>query len=606
MNDLDFRVVGMTDQIECFVASKYDRLRINEYMIVEDIKQGDILCQVTETHSVNEFMELNTADSYITKEQILKLQAVGYNISEGIKYIYKFRVMDDPAFAIEAGSTVRKPKFDEIKHLFYSGTIDKSLEIGIIKNTEEIYKTCPVEYKNLLKIMDSNQKIHNQEELVYLFNYYNMIEYPHIGIFGGSGSGKSYGLRVVIEELMKKSVPTIVFDPHNQMVFKDRTMQNYGIDFSDKFEVLKVGEDLGINFPDLNRYELISLIETQGELTESMKSAYEAILDKDSITQSSANAFLDYLTTISTALSDKEDDTTGYYERFSQLVNVDSLQAVIRRFNRLLNTDIFLNTSQKLFEALKDGKTVIIQGTQKMLNLYASYAVNSCYRKRRRYVDAMTNEYFPIICMVFDEAHNFCGSDQVSVTRRIIKEIAQEGRKYGVFLILASQRMAAIEQTTIAQLSTKFIFRISTEKDLEVIRKETDLSSEEIRRLPYLSNGDVFISQAQIGKTLFARIRLAYTTQPKFKNPFDEMYRMLQINVQKKNESDMELFKMMKEDNVFPITLDLFRICKIIEERHDIKLSVSELEYKLNKLSNDGYITKKKSIMGESYYLKEE
>ncbi|OXZ32882.1 ATP-binding protein [Finegoldia magna] len=606
MNDLDFRVVGMTDQIECFVASKYDRLRINEYMIVEDIKQGDILCQVTETHSVNEFMESNTADSYITKEQILKLQAVGYNISEGIKYIYKLRVMDDPAFAIEAGSTVRKPKFDEIKHLFYSGTIDKSLEIGIIKNTEEIYKSCPVEYKNLLKIMDSNQKVHDQEELVYLFNYYNMIEYPHIGIFGGSGSGKSYGLRVVIEELMKKSVPTIVFDPHNQMVFKDRTLENYGVDFSDKFEVLKVGEDLGINFPDLNRYELISLIETQGELTESMKSAYEAILDKDSITQSSANAFLDYLTTISKALSDKEEDTTGYYERFSQLVNVDSLQAVIRRFNRLLNTDIFLNTSQKLFEALKDGETVIIQGTQKMLNLYASYAVNSCYRKRRRYVDAMTNEYFPIICMVFDEAHNFCGSDQISVTRRIIKEIAQEGRKYGVFLILASQRMAAIEQTTIAQLSTKFIFRISTEKDLEVIRKETDLSSEEIRRLPYLSNGDVFISQAQIGKTLFARIRLAHTTQPKFKNPFDEMYRMLQINVQKKNQSDMELFNMLKEDNVFPITLDLFRICKIIEERHNIKMSVNDLENKLNKLSNDGYITKKKSIMGESYYLREE
>ena len=606
MNDLDFRVVGMTDQIECYVASKYDRLRINEYMIVEDSKQGDILCQVTETHSVNEFMESNTADSYITKEQILKLQAVGYNISEGIKYIYKLRVMDDPAFAIEAGSTVRKPKFDEIKHLFYSGTIDKSLEIGIIKNTEEIYETCPEEYKNLLKIMDSNQQIHNQEELVYLFNYYNMIEYPHIGIFGGSGSGKSYGLRVVIEELMKKSVPTIVFDPHNQMVFKDRTLENYGVDFSDKFEVLKVGEDLGINFPDLNRYELISLIETQGELTESMKSAYEAILDKDSITQSSANAFLDYLTTISKALSDKEDDTTGYYERFSQLVNVDSLQAVIRRFNRLLNTDIFLNTSQKLFEALVDGKTVIIQGTQKMLNLYASYAVNTCYRKRRRYVDAMTSEYFPIICMVFDEAHNFCGSDQISVTRRIIKEIAQEGRKYGVFLILASQRMAAIEQTTIAQLSTKFIFRISTEKDLEVIRKETDLSSEEIRRLPYLSNGDVFISQAQIGKTLFARIRLAYTTQPKFKNLFDEMYRMLQINVQKKNESDMELFHMLKEDNVFPITLDLFRICKIIEEKHSIKLNVSELENKLNKLSDDGYILKKKSIMGESYFLKEE
>ena len=84
------------------------------------------------------------------------------------------------------------------------------------------------------------------------------------------------------------------------------------------------------------------------------------------------------------------------------------------------------------------------------------------------------------------------------------------------------------------------------------------------------------------------------------------MYRMLQINDEKKNESDMEFFKMLKEDNVFPITLDLFRICKIIEERHNIKMSVNDLENKLNKLSNDGYITKKKSIMGESYYLREE
>lgn len=603
MKDLDFRVVGMTDQLECFVASKYDRLRINEYMIVKDKKQGDILCQVVETHSVNEFMESNSADSYITTDQIQKLKAVGYDISDGIKYIYKFRVMDDPAYAIEAGSTVREPSFDEIKHLFYSGKIEKSLKIGIIKNTEQIYENCPEEYKKLLKVMDSNQQIHDQEELVYLFNYYNMIEYPHIGIFGGSGSGKSYGMRVVIEELMEKSVPTIVFDPHNQMVFNDRTLENYGIDFSDKFEVLEVGIDLGINFPDLNSYELISLIETQGELTESMKSAYEAITNNYKISKSSANDFLDYLKKIADAISDKDSDDNNLYDKFGQIVNLDSLQAVIRRFNRLLNTNIFLNTSQKLFEALLSGKTVVIQGTQRLLNLYASYAINSCYRKRRRYVDSMTSEYFPLICMAFDEAHNFCGKEQISVTKRIIKEIAQEGRKYGVFLILASQRMAAIDPTIIAQLSTKFIFRISTEKDLEVIKKETDLSSEEIRRLPYLSNGDVFISQAQIGKTLFARIRLAHTTQPKFNNPFDEMYRMFEQNNENRTLLDLELLSKLKENNEFPITFDLLNVIQRLEEKCSIKMSVKELEAKLEEFIKDGYIIKTKKPLGYRYDL---
>ncbi len=604
-NNLDFRVVGITDQIECFVASKYDRLRINEYMIIEDEKQGDIMCQVVEAHSINEFMESDSADSYITTDQIKKLKSVGYDISDGIKYIYKFRTIDNPAYAIQAGSTARKPDFSEIKNLFYSGDIDKSLEIGIIKNTEYIYKTCPEEYKNLVKIMDSDSNINDQNDLVYLLNYYNMIEYPHIGIFGGSGSGKSYGLRVVIEELMKKSVPTIVFDPHNQLVFYDKTLNKYGCDFADKFEVYKVGVDLGINFPDLNRYELISLIESQGELTDSMKSAYEAIIEDESFRNSSATSLLEKMMEISEALDNKENDTSGHYQKYGQIVNKDSLQAIIRRFNRLVNTNIFLNSSQKLFEALLKGKTVVIQGTQNMLNLYASYAVNSCYRKRRRYVDSLTDEYFPLICMVFDEAHNFCGSDRPSITRRIIKEIAQEGRKYGVFLILASQRMAAIEQTIIAQLSTKFIFRISTERDLEVIKKETDLSSEEIRRLPYLLNGDVFISQAQIGKTLFARIRLAYTTQPKFKNPFDEMYRFMKTNTKKEEELDYELFKKMVDANIFPITLDLQKACQDIEYKLSVTMSVEELESKLDKFCKENLITKKEGILGSNYLLEE-
>ncbi|WDU82706.1 helicase HerA domain-containing protein [Caloramator sp. Dgby_cultured_2] len=51
-----------------------------------------------------------------------------------------------------------------------------------------------------------------------------MNQYPHIGIFGGSGSGKSFGMRVILEEIMKLNIPTVVLDPHYEMDFSKKAI----------------------------------------------------------------------------------------------------------------------------------------------------------------------------------------------------------------------------------------------------------------------------------------------------------------------------------------------------------------------------------------------
>ncbi len=53
-----------------------------------------------------------------------------------------------------------------------------------------------------------------QRDIPYIFDIKSMHQYPpHIGVFGGSGSGKFFGLRVCLEELMDLNIPTIVLDP---------------------------------------------------------------------------------------------------------------------------------------------------------------------------------------------------------------------------------------------------------------------------------------------------------------------------------------------------------------------------------------------------------
>ncbi len=82
-----------------------------------------------------------------------------------------------------------------------------------------------------------------------------MHQYPHIGVFGGSGSGKSFGLRVILEELMELNIPTIVLDPHFEMDFSETGdyMPNKEINiYKEKFKCLQVGFHVGVRFEDLS------------------------------------------------------------------------------------------------------------------------------------------------------------------------------------------------------------------------------------------------------------------------------------------------------------------------------------------------------------------
>ncbi|MDW3453738.1 DUF87 domain-containing protein, partial [Escherichia coli] len=82
-----------------------------------------------------------------------------------------------------------------------STSTDKGLVIGAIKNTDNLYSGASDDLKSLYKTHEDGGSI-DQFELPMIFDLWKMKDYPHIGVFGGSGSGKSYGLRVILEELM--------------------------------------------------------------------------------------------------------------------------------------------------------------------------------------------------------------------------------------------------------------------------------------------------------------------------------------------------------------------------------------------------------------------
>ncbi len=607
----NIKVLGLTTSSEFYIGSNEKNFRINEYLIVEDKKQGDLVFEVVEANTYNRYIPLNIGGDFVDSSVIEALQSIGYIVDDETIYIAKCRLMNEAQYPIETGSEVREPSFEEIKRYLINANRESGLLIGAIKNTDKLHDGMDIELKNLYHMQ--NDILEEQRDVPFLFNLYEMNQYPHIGVFGGSGSGKSYGLRVILEELMKRKIPTIIFDPHYEMDFQSNSDNpSASIEYTERYSAYTVGRDVGINFKELNSAELKKLLDAAGGMTDAMNATVDLLyrqydngkkgVDIYSF-ETKINDLLEMLSKgsrekIELMLTDggpeqqqKAMRLLELYDDYNNKINEATLRGIAWRLWRNINDGVFAKDSTPVIDTLKLGHTAIIQGSSRILEVYCSYIGSKLYSMRRKYKDGGT-EYFPPFVLVTDEAHNFSPKGYDKAPKAVIKEIAQEGRKYGVFLILATQRPTLLDETITAQLNSKFIFRTVRSTDIQTIREETDITSEESKRLPYLRTGDLFASVASIGRTISARVRAAETLKPNVENPFDELRN-------KTEEDDTKLLNFLEP--YYPITEnDALKIVADLE-KNNIKMTVDSFLKKLNSLENKGYLKKEEEIFGNKF-----
>lgn len=608
------KVVGITTQQEVFVGSKERNFRINEFLIIEDSYQSDLLGEVVEAQTFNRYIPLNIYGDFVDNSVLESLKSLGYDVDEDTIYIAKVRLLNEALYPVQTGSDVRLPKFIEVKDFMIKTTKKDGFVLGVIRNTDDMVEDMEDEYKNILSTFEEG-KIKPQMDIPYIMDFKAMHHYPHIGVFGGSGSGKSFGLRVILEEIMTQHIPTIVLDPHYEMDFGQLAdyVEDGSISFKDRFKCLQVGTHVGVKFEDLSAGDLKNLLDAASNLTDSMNNVVDILFKRRDSYQSFFNR-MQMLTDaqeegsperiqnkIDNATSNDEEkawkERKELYAKYDKTCPYNSVKGIIWRLQRLSNEGVFSKDIREIEDGLQNGQLIVIQGSTRILQVFSTYLLNNLYHKRREYKDALykrsSAEYFPPFIIVTDEAHNFAPKGYDSPSKSILKEISQEGRKYGVFLILATQRPTLLDETITAQLNTKFIFRTVRASDIQTIKEETDLTMEESRRLPYLRTGDVFVSSASMGRTIFARVRAALTTSPHTENPFDE------LRAKSKEEDEKFLNVIMKK---LPINdLDLLNTIVDIEREIKITYTIDQLEARLKIMVEKGYITKEETIFGYRY-----
>jgi len=162
-----------------------------------------------------------------------------------------------------------------------------------------------------------------------------------------------------------------------------------------------------------------------------------------------------------------------------------------------------------------------------ILFLVVSVMARIIFEAHHRYKKQM-GQTLPTV-LVVDEAHNLIKryeteDDNISAQRlctQIFEKIAKEGRKFGVGLVLASQRPSELSQTVLSQCNTFLLHRIVSDRDQEMVKKLVpDTMGGILNELSVLpSRKAILLGWATPIPVLVEMNELPETQRPKSKDP---------------------------------------------------------------------------------------
>jgi hypothetical protein len=355
----------------------------------------------------------------------------------------------------------------------------------------------------------------------------------HLAIFAMTGAGKSWTCRKILEELMDKNYPIIIFDPHgdyagmvNTTEYADRVQIFFPIIH---FEIWGV-EELTVLLANMSGEEITEAQEpifidaynfvVQNETDcDEFYARYSRDIGGTIYRKSKAGFyniwsvywFLDSIIKIK-----NENMDSNYSDLVDDSIlsaNKRSIQAIMRKCKKMgaslqrmqgINDNVAQQygiTPQTLPEDLstlvQKGKTNIISLSGYSDLIQSAILTQILQRLLQEKIEGKIKLPF---LSVIEEAHNFAPSPseivgESSASLGILKTVATEGRKFGMGLILISQRPSRLHPTVSSQCNSFIVLRIVNPADQKYIRDIIETMGEhDVELLPELAIGEALIT----------------------------------------------------------------------------------------------------------------
>jgi len=301
----------------------------------------------------------------------------------------------------------------------------------------------------------------------------------HMAILAKSGAGKSYTVGVFLEEVIKKNIPIVILDPHNEYTtLKYPNSDKKDLKRLEKFKLQPEGF-LG----RIKEYSPDAKINPQCEpitLDLAKLKPYDLV---DSLPQKLSPGQQGLIFNVLSNLNNRVD----FDELIFNISNEESNSkwSLITLLEQLKKLQIYSTKPTPLQEIVKYKRTSII--SLKGVEPYVTETFVSGLLKEL--FDARKKEEIPPFLLVLEEAHNFCPERSFGElkTSKIIRTIAAEGRKFGIGLCVISQRPAKVDKNVVSQCSTQILLKMTNPNDIKSVIASSEgvdsTSEKEIQKL---------------------------------------------------------------------------------------------------------------------------
>ena len=329
----------------------------------------------------------------------------------------------------------------------------------------------------------------------------------HLAIIAQTGSGKTYLSGVIVEELLSKGGTILMLDPHADYVFLSRKTDGTRHEMSDRitvfrnpastgrYTVAEVGkvEPYEICFSDLSLDEICLIADIHEKYT-NIRAGLEKALDQ--IKEQTPYQPKDLIKALEAA-----DDWKGQVEK----AIIDGAKSAVKYMAKVVKMGVFTNASTNINKMLKPTQLSVIDlsGLDDEVSDYIASKILSDI-----YETVISGKFeFPVFVFV-EEAHRFIPAEGSTYSANIIRKIAAEGRKFGVFLVLITQRPFKIHSDALSQCNSQIIMRLTNPQDQKAVASSSErLSQTLLEDLPGLNKGEAVIVGEMTRAPIMMRVR---------------------------------------------------------------------------------------------------
>jgi uncharacterized protein len=328
----------------------------------------------------------------------------------------------------------------------------------------------------------------------------NRVTTRHLGILAMTGMGKSNLVTLIAKAVSEIPGTMIIFDYHDD--YKGLNIRNANL------------IPAKINPRLLSTDKFAEVIEIR-DIADVQKTILSKAFDDD-LKQRIEDEFWQTLEENIENIEKMEKRNKSSAERVK-----DKVKEARRKLRNILQAD-----ASDPVAMIKEGKINVIsllELTEKQANIAIAFYLESLLADRKNAKNQMNNtksinknnnndgsdfvRFKNPILVVIEEAHVFIPKQDYTDTKYFAAKVAREGRKFGMGLIVVSQRPRSIDSAVLSQLGSLAIMKIVHQEDqTQVAAASESLSAKLLEQLPSLNPGEALLIGQWVNLPSFARI----------------------------------------------------------------------------------------------------